>query len=669
MNRRTRFLNHLPRLPRNSTTALAAATLAALAATLPPVPLHGQATPDQVGAPSAPAVLAGSRAPANQNQNNVNATTSGNYHSSTGERQSDKIWEPEKDSFDFENGSFQWKGRTFNLGNSALIRARLERYFAAPAAAGNLREYERLLKEIEDLLSPNKVTRANYVKNVTTAWDLLYKAGDYDADGGNSRIIAGLVEKTTRMRRELQSLQMERNSQHAEKNTRLRNSTEFETHRERKKDDALGASGFKGSGKNKIQMRAPEEGTAESARRKELLLESRQELARTDGRMSNIGLRAQLEFQSQIVLFLAERRFRHAIIAAHFYRQLFQGGAQNLQVGQKQVKEMFPVSDFVPTIDAVEMLAREAIKDVDTGMKAVNALYDSGARWGAFERIRETFLLGEHEPCVQFFDPEKKRTMKTIWSNARDLQRMGDERDLDGCEKAIKEISAVASDFPGTPIRSKINNARQASDLELLSAESAALANDTAGAKAGLERATRIWPLNPGIRNFMTKIRERADQLSRLVPEFDDLHKRAKLREIYERKNEFGLALAQHKERLAKLETIINNLGKIDFLIVAAESMAKDGKPYSAWDILENARAFGASDPKLAQALAELTPRAAQYVAVLRAAADAEKNGEYAAALTAYLAAADLNPPSELCRNNIKRLSTLLLEQIPVAAN
>ncbi|MDR1498325.1 MAG: hypothetical protein LBS59_07975 [Puniceicoccales bacterium] len=604
-------------------------------------------------------------APAASASNITNAGTAGDYRSTTTETMSDRIWDTKSDSLDFENGTFQWKGRTFNLGNSRAMRARLERYFATPAPAGDIRQYEAILRQIEDLLSPGKITNANYAFNIQRAWELLYEAAKFEADADNCLTIAALVQKTARMRDERRDLQLTRNIHYSEKNERLRDKTRHESTRELREDEASGASvsiATKGKTTTK-STRPPKTGTAESARHNEMLAEKRAELLRDEKEISTIGLRSRLEFQSQIAAFLLERRFRHTLIANAFYRQLYSGRAQDMRIGNKQVKEMFPVSDFVPTIDSLDMLAREAIKDVDTGVKAILSLYNNGERFGAFERIQETFFLGEHEPAIVALDPEKKRVLKEVWSSARDLQRMGDERDLAGCEETITKLKALASDFPAASITSKINAARQSSDLELLAAENAVLAKDTNGAKAHLERATKIWPANPGVKDFAKRVRDHANQLGQRIPEFDRLIAEDNLRSIYNRKEEFGLALLQDKERREKLQTIISNLARIDLALSTARALKKQENIYPAWDVIEEASQYGNTDPELGKARSELSAAASNYASLLAETKRYEQSNNYAAALTALLSAQDLNPGSEFCRQGIQRISLLLVEQ------
>ena len=600
--------------------------------------------------------------------NNVSAGTAGDYRSSTSEGMADRLFNVNSDSVDFENGSFQWKGRTFNLGNTRIMRARLERYLAAPVPGGEGRRYEQTLKQIETLLSPSKITKKNYISNLQRAWELLDDAATFEADANCCRTLSTLVEKTARMRRELQELNVKRNQDKYEKDLALRHVTAHETSREVREDENSGSTTTMKSkgGTTTKSTAAPKFGTAESKRRNEELLERRRELAKDEAQIPSIGLKSRIEFQSQIVAFLLERRFRHAIIATAFYRQLYQGGAQDLRTGSKQIKEMFPVSDFVPTIDSVDMLAREAINDVDVGMKAIRTLYDNGERFGAFERIQETFFLGEYVPSVMYFDPEKKKTLREIWATARDLQRMGDDRDLSGVEGAIKKIKASADDFPSAQIMSKVNNAKQASDLELLAAENAALSKDTNKATQHLSAATKIWPTNPGIRDFATKVRNHGNQLALMVPEFDRLVAEGNLRSIYNRAQEFGLALITDQARAQTLKNIVGKLGKIDGLLLQARLMHKRGgaDTYMAWDLLQEAEAFEPNDPELGKARSELAPAASAYTALLGESERNEKEGNYSAALVAMLEAQELNQVSEVCRRSVQRLSNSLMESL-----
>jgi hypothetical protein len=132
------------------------------------------------------------------------ATTSGDYKSSTVEGGADRLFDVNSDSVDMENGSMQWKGKTFNLGNSRLMRARFERYLEAPPASGDVIKYIKILDQIEKLLAPNNVNPSNYYSCQQEAFNLLFEAAQYEMDGNNSLTIASQVKKIWTMRAEFQ---------------------------------------------------------------------------------------------------------------------------------------------------------------------------------------------------------------------------------------------------------------------------------------------------------------------------------------------------------------------------------------------------------------------------------------------------------------------------------
>jgi hypothetical protein len=381
------------------------------------------------------------------------------------------------------------------------------------------------------------------------------------------------------------------------------------------------------------------------------------EIVANQGRMTALALQAQVEFQSQIVQYLLARRYRHCIMACAFYRVMFKSQNQNVRVGAKEVKEFFPISDYVPTLESLDGLCREAINDIAIGMRTVDDLYRQGEVYGAFERLQETYFLGENEPIVQGYDPAKKRVMLELWRDLRELQRVGDERDLANVDQYLNQVAARAKDFPAAAVRSKVEAARNASNMQLLAARQAVLAQDMPKAEAAVERAAKIWPHNPAIRDFANQAIARQDVLAQKVPEFDQLLADGKRRDIFNRRDEFAVALIQDKDRLPKLKEVVAKVGEVEAVILQASSLAAQGNPYLAWDLLQRAREIDANDLVLARTLAEVAPLVADYARHQAQAARLEKEGNDAAALSAWMAAQELNPISEICGAAVKRLA------------
>ena len=582
----------------------------------------------------------------------------GDYRSSTGEAMSDRLFDVNSDSVDMENGSMQWKGKTFNLGNSRAMRMRFERYLASPAAGGDMTKYIGTLTQIEKILAPNAVSQANYTASQQGAFDLLFVAAEHDVDGGNCLTIATQVKKIWSMRAEFRDLNITKNQLEALRKVQegivVNRAERMEEANDSKANSPTTANGGK-TGLNKTSQ-----GQTELGYRVKDEQRTQAEILAKNAEMTALGLKAQVEFQSQMVGFLLARRYRHCLITSAFYRVLFKGGNQNIRVGAKEVKEFFPVSDFVPTLESVDTLAREAMNDVTLGMRTVDDLYKQGELYGAFERLQETYFLGEFEPAVMMYDQAKKREMLDLWRDLRELQRLGDERDLANVEGYVNKVRGRARDFPGAAILSRVNNAINASNMAVLSAKQAALTGDTAKAEASLERATKIWPQNPAVKEFANQVVSRQDKLSQMVPEFDRMIAEARWREVFNKKLEFALALAQDKARSEKLREVINRVGELDANIQKASVLASQNNPYLAWDVIVEISRKDGDDLVLAKTRSDIAPLVADYARLIGQAEKLERDGGEAAALTAWLSAQDLNPASPSCGAAVKRLAAMV---------
>jgi hypothetical protein len=580
--------------------------------------------------------------------------TAGNYKSSTAEGGADRLFDVNSDSVDLENGTMQWKGTTMNLGNSRSVRARFERYLAAPTDNGDMKRYIAILDQIQFLLSPQSLNKENHIRNQKEAFSLLFKAAEFEFDGNGCLTIANQVAKAWRMNTEYQNIEVSLNQLDTMRKVQ-------ESVIVNRADRIEEANAERSQGKGKLVTKGATGSTELGFKVKDEARTQAQMLAQGT-RLTAIGIKAKIEFQSQMVAFLMARHYRHALINSAFYRVVFNASNQEVVVGAKEVKEFFPVSDFVPTLESIDLLAREAIKDVSKGMQTVDDLVKQEELYGAFERLQETFFLGEFEPPVMLYPQEKKRQMLSLWKDLRELQRLGDERDLANVEAFVNKVRGQARDFPSAPVLSKVNNAMNASNMSLLSAKAAALAGDTAKAEAALERATKIWPQNPGVKEFANMVVSRQDTLAQMVPQFDRMVSEAKWREIFNKKLEFGLALAQDKERSDKLRKIAQRVGELDANIQKALMLATQNNPYLAWDVIVEAYKTDSDDLVLAKTRSDIAPLVAAYAQLIGRAEKLEKEGAEAAALAAWLSAQDLNPASPACGAAVKRLARSVAE-------
>lgn len=613
----------------------------------PNVPQQGAAAP----AASQPAGQSASAAGAGGNP------SMGIFESAGAERTMDKIFDVNRDSFDLNDGMVHWKGKTFSLGDSRIVRARFERYLSTPVDLQNFEHYSAILDEIQAQLTVQDLTleKEDIYLRVRGAWSRLFDAAEYVYDGKSSLSIANIVAQTWRMQSDFNSFKHRESLDKAEL--------------DRRKTESLGK--IMGASSENLRMvddsTKKQEALVKEVAATRLVLtrkldaENIAEAAAVVGASSvarqSTALNAIFEFQSSILTFFMERKFQQAQISSMFYKNMFRGYTQDLRVGKEKIMEIFGVTNYVPQISLFESMATEARKDIADGMRSVNYLYDSGQLYSALERLMETFVLGEYEPVMQTFPFEKKQRLLEVYKKTSTIKKLADAKDWGTLESIANDLGEIAADYPIAEIMSRVKAAQRASNMCVLSAKQAASLGQIEEVKKSLTKAAEIWPLNPSIETFNEDLVGMTEGVSKYVQKFDELYERGNFRDIVAEAPEYGMALRQDKVRAEKLREVVINISRVDSLIAQANEFEKQNNPYFAWDILENAKEVAPDDPVLARALAHLAPEVSDYVKTLNRAQKAEKSGDYAAALNYFLAAQNIFPASQACRLGIERVA------------
>ena len=385
----------------------------------------------------------------------VNAPSGGFFESATSERMADRIFDTNKDSLDFENGTLNWKGKTFNVGNSRLVRARFERYLSMPATDQNFDKYKSIIDDISASLSAENDRLPDAALRAT--WDKLFDAAQYDVDGGSSITIANLVYQSWRMRNEFKTAKQEEAEQEAAQKQAKFEAREMASFLEYANDKLKQANP---SARNKNAI-VRTQGVSDLSYRTQDLTAETAKLAAKQAATSAVATTTVLQFQSQISSFLFERKFQQAQIASMFYRHIYRGSQQNLQVGLEQIQTLMPLSSFTPVVGTFENIATEARKDVADGMRSVETLYNAGERYGALERLMETFALGEFDPQLAVFPYEKRKMLHKIYRDISALKSLADSRDWGAMERILEEFRTIAPDFPAKEALAKIRAAER----------------------------------------------------------------------------------------------------------------------------------------------------------------------------------------------------------------
>jgi|GEM_PF-195747 len=620
---------------------------------------------------------------------------------------------------DFEEGAFSWKGKRFNAGNARAFRARFERYLSTPLEEYQAeRTYRETLAQIEDLLQVINAEKG--VDKTYQAWTLLYDAAKFPPDADASILIANQVYNAWSVRNEndatlVEKAELERTRRAQERTVsywsysdEARERTQYEENLNRElkiqkmklmqqvvsnnsgassssSSSTSGSSAKTATGSVKIKSGDNEfalngtpgaqaqpgkqaaaaitQGMTDAAFRAADLTKTTAEIATIEASAVAANMRAKFEFQTQIVMLLMQRRFEHALIAIGFYQKIFKGSHQGLEVGKTQLSQFFQTADITPSMRTLETVAREAMNDTRTGMRAVDASYDAGDRWTALERLQETFALGEYSAEVNAFPTDKRRVLLDIYRDARDLQRVAELKDYGNVEAIVARLNKSAPDFPSTPVLSAVRSAQQGSNIALYAAKQAMLSGNTAEAQSNMKEAIALWPLNPAIKDFSESAADKLDLSTQAVPMFDQLLAQKNDRAIAAKAVEFGMALHQDPERSAQLKKTLERVSQVDIAIAYANEALAQRNPYAAWETLLNARAIDPDDPELARAMGRMAGQVGEYARILTDGERALKEGRTAGALALFLAGQDMYPASQICRIGVENASQALMQQ------
>ena len=606
----------------------------------------------------APAAAPARPAPASAG---MSAPVGGMFESNTFLEMASRAFDPSSDSMDFENGSFAWKGRTFNLTSQRAFRARFERFLLASPTE----EEESYALLMDDVLQRLSVANDRSDDAILETWEMLFRAARFDTDGGNSTIVANQVFNAWRIRKEMRGTaltqrelaDMRRHQQTVVANRALI----LEKIQEQKEHESVRTTSDKGGKGKKANAGAlPTEGAFRALE----LAETEAKLIAMEGQAALTGIQAKLQMQSQIVAFLVQRRYQHALVLSGFYQLLFKGSQQQLEVGKGELKSFFPNTDMVFTVDMMAFVANEAITDVNKGVDAVNTAYAEDRAIIALERLQETFFLGEYMPELNAIPVEQRRMLLDLYRDMMEAVELAEAKDYNGVAQYAERIALIAKDFPKMRVLSSVETAKSMSDMAVFAASQYRNLGDIDKARAELQQAIDIWPSNPSIREFQQETTKLATAGSQGVQIFDDLYKRSDHRGIYDRRMDLGFALAEDPVRRPLLMEVIEQVSTIDLLVAQSAEALKQGDPYVAWELLAEAAKFDPNDAPMNRARAELAPRVADFVVYLDRAQRQAAQAQHAGSLAAFLAAQDIYPASRMCREGIERQSSALMAQL-----
>lgn len=553
---------------------------------------------------------------------------------------------------------FTFDGKSFNVNDNRVFRARFEKYVNAEEASSEVDiAYRGTLREILDTLSPHNRDNKKFPKAVA----LLQYAAQFDQDARLCESLANAVYRVYLAQNtvgQLRTLNKELDMQRRQLDWSFDQWKEGGgANRERKlRDDPGGEEGKKALdpvNAGHVQRYVQRIGEVEASR------------VANRAKMELSEIEAKLEFQALIVQFFLQRRFEHVVMGARFYTEFFKDGAGRLQFEEgSEVEQNFSKTiGFNPTITTLDAFANEAIRDVNQSVESFGFLLDRGEIDGAMRQLQQAFVTGEYLPSVQSVPRERKREVLGYAQNSFQLVNAIEVKDYTLAEQLVNEMKTQAADFDYSKPTAAIEGARLSSNMRIRTAKNAALKGDEEGYERNITAAAQIWPTNPVLKEQFNLIADSADLQQQAKLEFDRLLGTQSYRQIFNNKARFIAATVDDAERQEALNQIVGNIQEIETVMKQAETLNKAGNSHAAWEIVERTFQKFPDDVALSSKRSDLSTDVAPFVKALKNAENLENRKQFGSSLTWFLSARQIYPQSEFAGEGISRVIDQILPE------
>ncbi len=559
--------------------------------------------------------------------------------------------------FDPTTDVFAFDGKSFNVNDNRVFRARFEKYLNAEAATSEQDvAYRDSIRDILDTLSPHNRDDQKFPRAVA----MLQRAAAFPQDARLCESLANAVYRVYLAQRSVGQLK-ELNTQLEQQRRRL--DWNFDTwgkgnagNKERKLSDDP-------NGENEAVQDPANAGHIQ--RYVQRIAEVEATRVANKAKMELSEVEAKLEFQALIVQFFMQRRFEHVVMGARFYTEFFKDGAGRLDFEEgSEVEQSFSKTiGFNPTITTLDAFANEAIRDTNQSVESFGFLLDSKEVDGAMRQLQQAFVTGEHLPAVQSVPRERKREVLGYAQNAFQLINAIEVKDYTLAEELVDKMKEQAGDFDYSKPTAAIGTARLTSNMRIRAAKNAALKGEEEKYEENIQAAAMIWPTNPLLAEQFNLIADSGDIQQQAKLEFDRLLGTRSYRQIFDNKARFIAATVDDPDRQEALNQIVGNIQEIETVLKQAETLKKAGNDHAAWEIVEQTFQKFPDDVDLSAKRSDLATNVATFVKALKNAENQEARNQHGSSLAWFLTARQIYPQSEFAGDGIQRLIDHILPE------
>jgi len=613
--------------------------------------------------------------------------------------------------------------KTPGLENPAM-RTRFETYLSLKEVSQDrINEYFTKMVSVTTLLKQ---------ADAFGAWKVLYSLGDYqDLDAGLSRELAAKVEAFWNTNRTKNGLEIANNQLRDDIRTYNHNadldaqdlqteaalSPQKNTNKSNNQNSGS-SSGVSASNTTNSPLNSPDAdpAAAEAAvlpamgnaimgkmeMTSEYLgfLEARAKIKLNEIKENKMSDMDREAFADYIRTLYRSHRYYHVVIAADFYRALFNEGdypqdlanaavaaaganakqaadSAHIAIKSLGLNASGPVSalnqlggtaggqsgqDDQPLSIADEVTsALEINNQVNQAVEVVRYKADKGDIAEAADQLQQAFLANEFHPALQSLPRDEKEKIGDFLTKVDTLRNQIEVRDFEQVEGQVTAIQKIASDFDATKPMALVNGIKLESKLRLGKARLLAQGGQLDLAMQEFQTAAEEWPGNPDLTTSSNLFFKTENNQNQATDDFDRMVQEQNYRGMFDRQLEFALAVKGDTTREQQLKDALTKVEKAKIAEEKANMLVMNGDINGAWETIELASTDWPDDAKLNKLLASLSGRGADFVSAVNKARDAEAKKELGYSLTWYVNAQGFYPASVIANEGIDRVRKQIL--------
>jgi hypothetical protein len=352
---------------------------------------------------------------------------------------------------------------------------------------------------------------------------------------------------------------------------------------------------------------------------------------------------AKADFSGYVATLFDSGRLNHVVLAADFYRKVFQEGEYPVEMANKVNASL------------------EINRNVQSAVEVFRYKVQRNQLAGANDSLQRAFITNELNSAVLGLDRPLKEKVADFNQKLNRMRNLIEARDFGNLATLLTELQASAPDFDTTKPMAIVNAVKLESKMRLGKAKLAAQQGDLKMAMEEFQAAAEAWPGNPDLEDKALTFFDTQDVKSQSLVEFDRLVVEQNYRTIFDKQLAFAPAIAGDPKREEALKKALETIKDAEVASEKANVMMMNGDSFGAWETIELAAVHLPDDKKLNKLRADLSGRSAEFVSAINKARDAEGRNEIGFSLTWYVNAQRQYPGSRIANEGIERLSGKLL--------